>query len=106
MIDGSPGGEILMNVFNVKVEYDMMPIRHIAVECPKCKKWFKGWQITENDLSEHNDIYNAAFTCPLCGEEFGHIMPLYGGEEWEVNIKESGYPDIYKDCLEKKYTWE
>ena len=27
-----------MNTFNVKVQYDMIPIRHIAVECPKCKK--------------------------------------------------------------------
>lgn len=95
-----------MDTFNVKVEYDMMPIRHIAVECPKCKKWFRGWQITDDDLTEHNDIYNAEFTCPLCKEEFGYMSSLYDGKKYIPNIKKSGYPDIYKDCLTKKEIWE
>ena len=24
---------------NVKVEYDRIPIRHMAVQCPDCKNW-------------------------------------------------------------------
>lgn len=95
-----------MNTFNVKVEYDIMPIRHIAVECPRCKKWFRGWQITNDNLTEQDDIYNADFTCPLCGEEFGYMSGLYNGKKYTQNIEESGYPDIYKDCLTKKETWE
>lgn len=28
--------------FNVRVEYEPLPIRHIAVQCPECKNWFHG----------------------------------------------------------------
>lgn len=93
-----------MSTFNVKVEYDMMPIRHIAVECPRCKRWFRGGQITKDSLAEHYDIYNAKFICPLCKEEFGY--DLYNDKKDTPNIEESGYPDIYKDCLTKKEIWE
>lgn len=93
-----------MSTFNVKVQYDMMPIRHIAVECPKCKKWFIGWQITNDDLAEHYDIYSADFICPLCGNVFGRYSS-HNNEKWVPNIEESEYPDIYKDCLRKKETW-
>ena len=41
--------------FNVRVEYEPLPIRHIAVQCPNCKKWFRGWEITEDDLREAED---------------------------------------------------
>jgi len=27
-----------MDKINVRVEYDSIPIRHCAVECPECKK--------------------------------------------------------------------
>lgn len=37
-------------MFNVRVEYESTPIRHIAVQCPNCKKWFRGWEITEDNL--------------------------------------------------------
>ena len=79
-----------MNTFNVKVEYDMMPIRHIAVECPKCKKWFKGWQITENDLSEHNDIYNAASYPPSPSRD---AVQTPRAAKASARVSPSSYPD-------------
>ena len=37
-------------MFNVRVEYESTPIRHIAVQCPKCGKWFKGWDIVQDEM--------------------------------------------------------
>ncbi len=95
-----------MSTFNVKVEYDMIPIRHIAIECPKCKKWFRGWEITDDDLSEHGDIYYATFTCPLCHKKFGFDPSSHGDSGWLPTIEESCHPEIYKDCLSKREIWE
>ena len=36
-------------MFNVRVEYESTPIRHIAVQCPKCGKWFHGWDIVKEE---------------------------------------------------------
>lgn len=92
-----------MSTFNVKVQYDMMPIRHIAVECPKCKKWFVGWHITNDHLYWHNEIYMVNFICPLCGEKFGRDFSR--SNEWEPNIEECGcFEDVYKDCLTREET--
>lgn len=95
--------EYNMGKFNVKVEYDIMPIRHIAVECPKCGKWFYGREITKDDLIEHTDILNAVFQCPLCNEEFGD---KYWGKVDIPVIEESDYPGLYDGCLKRRETWE
>ena len=34
---------------NVRVEYESTPIRHIAVQCPYCSKWFNGRDIFNGD---------------------------------------------------------
>ena len=93
-------------MFNVKVEYESTPIRHIAVQCPKCNKWFHGWDIVKGErafdvLRYAHDINWAEFECPVCGEEFG-------GLQHKANIKEVGHPEVYDGCLERKeiVTWE
>jgi hypothetical protein len=36
--------------FKVRIEYDRIPIRHVAVQCPACEKWFHGNDITSRNL--------------------------------------------------------
>jgi len=92
-------------MFNVRVEYELTPIRHIAVQCPKCEKWFLGWDIVkgENPFDVLRYAYNikyAEFECPLCGEEFGGMQ-----HNDKPNIEEVGYPKVYDGCLQKKEVW-
>ena len=89
---------------NVRIEYDPTPIRHIAVQCPKCEKWFRGRDITADKLQYEVNVYYAQFQCPICGKAFGANMYV----DWEknVHIDEVPYPHVYADCLEKKEVWE
>lgn len=91
---------------NVRVEFDPAPIRHIAVQCPKCEKWFNGWEAMRGkafrDLRYDIDINYIVFKCPVCETEFGGIQ---NGEK--ISIQEVGSAEeCYKDCLHKKEVWE
>lgn len=88
---------------NIRVEYECTPIRHIAVQCPKCEKWFYGRDITEDKLNYSYEIYHAKFNCPICNRTFG--ADKYN-EYSSIHIEETAYPKIYKDCLERKVAWE
>ena len=88
-------------MFNVRVEYESTPIRHIAVQCPKCNKWFYGWDITKDDLRYAYEINFAEFNCPICGEEFGGIQHAD-----KPIIEEAGHPKVYEGCVQKKEIWE
>ena len=88
-------------MFNVRVEYESTPIRHIAVQCPECKKWFRGWEITEDELRYDSDIYHAVFECPVCEKAFGGIQHAD-----KPDIEEVGYSKVYEGCLEKKVVWQ
>lgn len=88
---------------NIRVEYEPAPIRHIAVQCPKCEKWFYGYDITENELKYNYQIYTAQFKCPVCGRIFG--ADAYN-KYATLNIDEVSHPEIYKDCLRRKEVWE
>ena len=86
---------------NVRVEYESTPIRHIAVQCPHCNRWFNGRDIFNVDwfknLRYSYEINWATFTCPVCETEFG------GRQNAEnVSIKETSYPEVYENCLQKK----
>lgn len=87
-------------MFNVRVEYDPAPIRHIAVQCPECKKWFRGREISKDFFRYDYEINFMEFNCPICGEKFGGI-----GYENPI-IEEVGHPEIYDGCLERKEIWE
>ena len=91
---------------NIKVEYDPTPIRHIAVQCPYCGRWFKGYDIlisSNNNLAFSYDIKSAVFKCPVCTHAFG----LREQENLILNIMDcSSSEEVYKDCLTKKVTWE
>lgn len=87
----------------IRVEYEPTPIRHIAIQCPKCERWFRGRDITEDTLLYEYDIYYSQFHCPVCGK-------IFGADEYSnfanVHIEETGYPDVYQDCLQRKEVWE
>lgn len=89
---------------NVRVVYESTPIRHIAVQCPKCENWFYGADVTNDKLSYHYEIYYAQFECPVCGK-------IFGADEYRdfsnVKIEEvDSSAECYKGCLEKKVIWE
>lgn len=89
---------------NVRVEYEATPIRHIAVQCPACGRWYNGREITEQKLSFDYQIYNAQFICPVCGKVFGaDACSGYAN----AKITECGSnTEVYKDCLRRKEVWE
>lgn len=83
-------------MFKVKVEYESTPIRHIAVQCPSCEKWFYGYDITSDNLIYDYQVNFAKFTCPICHEEFSG----------EHTVEEVGYPKVYEECMRRKEVWE
>ena len=88
----------------VRVEYDATPVRHAAVQCPRCLKWFRAKDIARDNVIYDFHIRIAQFTCPLCGK-------VFGGDEnsnySNVVIEEcDGYSEVYKDCLKRKEVWE
>ena len=88
-------------MFNVKVEYECTPIRHIAVQCPNCANWFQGRDIIKDgDLTYKHDINWTEFKCPKCSKEFGGIQ---NGDK--ANVTEDAYPTIYDGCLERREIW-
>ena len=89
---------------NVRIVYDAAPVRHIAVQCPECGRWFDGQDITNNNLSFTCQVLHAQFECPICGK-------IFGGDEHldfcNVNIKEvDSFEECYAGCLFKKEVWE
>ena len=88
----------------VRVQYEATPIRHIAVQCPECGRWYRGNDISEQRLSFDSDIYNAQFICPVCGKVFGaDACTGYSN----VQIEEcDDHMAVYKGCLHKKGVWE
>ena len=90
----------------VRVEYESIPIRHLAVQCPKCMSWFNGWEVMRGadfrNLRYKHDINFQVFKCPKCEIEFGGIQH---GEKVDIQEVFSA-EECYKDCLRKKEVWE
>lgn len=85
---------------NVRVEYDITPVRHIAVQCPECGRWFNGRDITDKELFYSYQINYVKYHCPVCDEDFDT-------EDSGVNITECYNADVvFKDCLRKREIWE
>lgn len=95
-------GVNMNNNLNIRTVYEPTIIRHIAVQCPFCGKWFNGIDITNDRLHYKHDIKYARFLCPICNKNFT------ADEEFmdiKVNIEESDSSNVYKDCLQKKEVW-
>jgi len=84
--------------------YDPSPIRHIAVQCPDCERWFNGRDIGDRELVYDYELYQTQFTCPVCGK-------VFGSDDRSVNrnviIEECDrQSDVYKDIYKKVEKWE
>lgn len=92
----------------VRVEYEAAPIRHVAVQCPKCKRWFYGRDIVKGSkfrgLMYEADIMFSEFHCPICNNDFGYIN-AYTKDRVYIE-KVSSAEECYNGCLEKKEVWE
>ncbi len=87
--------------FNVRAVFEETPVRAIAVECPKCKKWFNGRDITEDEIDYEYQIKFASFSCPVCGFSFG-----YDTKNNNPSVKEVGTDQVYRGCLHQKTIWD
>lgn len=86
----------------IKVEFEPTPIRHMAIQCPGCEKWFHQADIVHGDWIRY--AYEIeAYTkckCPVCGNEFD-----LGNVELDERVN---FPEFYDKCAKKKVTveWE
>lgn len=95
-----------MNI-NFRVEFDPQPIRHVAVQCPHCGRWFKARDITKDNIACETDLEFATFYCPVCEHAFSAYTPSWSSDDLpEVKIEEVGYPEVYKHCLKRREIWE
>lgn len=81
-----------------RIEFEITPIRHIAIQCPHCEKWFYGSDITDQSLHDIVDVMYAQYECPVCGNTFD-------GKDFDY-VECDGSDEVYKDCLTKKVSWE
>ena len=87
----------------VRVVYEPRHIRHIAIQCPKCKNWFYGDDITSDELTTEYNIDFASYVCPKCN----HAWSCSGYPNHEMpEVEETSYPEVYRDCLQKNVIWE
>ena len=93
---------------NYRIEYDPTPIRHIAVQCPSCGRWYRGRDITKDDLSYDYDVETAKFKCPICETIFScHNWQDYNLEICGTHVEECGSAEeVYAGCLTRKEVWE
>ena len=88
----------------VRIEYEAIPIRHIAVQCPNCERRFNGREITKDSLTYDAYIYNAKFVCPVCGDHFA-AKDSRGIPDVDITECDSA-TDVYDGCLTKTEIWK
>ena len=94
---------------NFRVEYDSIPIRHLAVECPGCNKWFVANEIVKDEIIRYeHEIEFARFECPICHKQFSVYDPEQNAYRSlnKANIEKVEYPVIYFGCGKTVETWE
>ena len=85
---------------NARVQFESQPIRHIAVQCPNCGKWFNGNDISDTDISDDYALSKAEFICPVCSETFSPYVNEIDVVEMETST------EVYEGCLQKKEVWK
>lgn len=79
-----------MKKIKVAVEFDPTPIRHMAIQCPKCERWFKHYDIANEDINYDSDINSyAKCECPVCNHEF---------DLDDVEFEYPDFPEFYGKC--------
>ena len=85
---------------NMRVEYDIVPIAAVAVECPNCKNWFAARAIVNpkafKALRYISDLKYASYQCPVCGLWFY-------AQDYTLSVSEHQHEsEVYEGCLRKK----
>lgn len=88
-----------------RVEYDLRPIRHVAVQCTQCNHWFAAYEITDKTIRDVVDLQLAEFNCPVCGNEFGYHSRARSHEILEIQECDS-VTEVYDGCLHKYENWK
>lgn len=83
----------------IKAEFDLIPVRHLAIQCPNCKNWFVGNDILYNEVMYEYEIKGNSFNCPTCG---AYII-ISDDSEIEEDVD---FPKFYDNCKKKKTVWE
>lgn len=88
-----------MEKVKVAVEFDPTPIRHMAIQCPKCHRWFNRHDIANEDIDFDSDIDSfAKCECPVCNHEF---------DLCNVEFEYPSFPEFYdNNCAKKKVVWD
>jgi C4-type Zn-finger protein len=87
-------------IINMKAEYEQPPIRHLSIQCPSCKNWFKAEDILDTSVAYESELYYADLCCPKC--EFETTVSYC-----EYSIKEcESSKEVYENVLRKKESWE
>lgn len=55
---------------NVRVEYELTPIRYLVIECPNCKNWFHQNDIVDDHVSYSYEMSSTECNCPKCETYF------------------------------------
>lgn len=84
-----------------KVEFEPRPIRHAAVMCPTCKRWYyvNDIKIGDNRIVDELDLNYAEYKCPVCST-------IFSLEEYNADYIDADYPEDFSECLERKVIWE
>jgi hypothetical protein len=88
-------------VINVSAEFEPRQIRLMAIQCPRCKRWFSrgDLNVSSRCCNTDIDIKYADYHCPACNTTFGYCcgdMP---------NITEN-YDEIKEKLAKRKTVWE
>lgn len=79
-----------MEKIRIAVEFDPAPIRHMAIQCPKCHRWFNRHDIANENIDFESDIDSfAKCECPVCNHRFD-----LGNVEFEY----PDFPEFYDKC--------
>lgn len=84
---------------NIKVEFESVPIRHLAIQCPNCNSWFMGHDILKRECNYKHELYGTECHCPKCDYDF---VISYGSKFDET----AEFPEFYGNCLTQKVSWE
>ena len=82
-----------------KAEFESRPIRSLAIQCHSCGKWFKVYDLTDEEIHYQHEIEWGNYTCPICWKSFG------SGKD-EIQIEDSICEEIDKITINKKVSWE
>jgi hypothetical protein len=81
---------------NIRIEYESTPIRHLAIQCHMCKKWFVGGDIAVEAPRYSYELLDMKCICPACNTKF--TMCNFDEEDW---MGTSVYDGVYR----KKVEW-